>query len=342
MVTVFYDDRFLEHLTGAGHPERPDRLLAIRQAIVLMPQSHQVTWEKPTDTHLRSPLPWVEQVHTASYLRSLRQIGEAGGGHVDGDTPMSEQSYEVALLAVNAWMDGIDRARKGLPCLVAARPPGHHALNDRGMGFCLLNNAAIAAIYALAKGELDHDELDHDEFRQDYRIAILDWDVHHGNGTQAIVENHPQIAYCSLHESPNYPGTGRASETGKFGNVLNVPMAAGSDGADYERAFESQVMPFLRSFAPDLVIVSAGYDAAAADPLSRINLRPEDYRRMTRSVLTLTQCVVFGLEGGYDLDALGQCVVATVEACLEAVYDRTTQLTIVTESFETISDAKPD
>lgn len=322
MVTIFYNDDFLEHRTGAGHPERPDRLLAIRQAIALMPQPHQVTWEKPTDAHLRSPLPWIEQVHTASYLRSLQQLCEAGGGYLDGDTPVSGQSYEVALLAVNAWMDGIDRARKGLPCFVAARPPGHHALADRGMGFCLLNNAAIAAIYALnqaalAQGELDHDELDHDECRQDYRVAILDWDVHHGNGTQAIVENHPQIAYCSLHEVPNYPGTGRENETGKFSNVLNVPMAAGSEGVDYDRAFESKVMPFLRSFAPDLMIVSAGYDAAAADPLSRINLCAEDYRRMTRSVLALTRCVVFGLEGGYDLDALGQCVVATVEACLE-------------------------
>ena len=309
MVTIFCDDEFLEHLTGARHPERPDRILAIRQAIALMPEPRQVTWEKPTPTHLRSPLPWIEQVHTESYVRSVQQICEAGGGHVDADTPVSRQSYEVALLAVNAWMDGIDQARKGLPCFVAARPPGHHALADRGMGFCLLNNAAIAATYALAQ--------ENSQLAREYRVAILDWDVHHGNGTQAIVENHPQIAYCSLHEMPNYPGTGLASETGRFGNVLNVPMAAGSDGADYDRAFESQVMPFLRSFAPDLIVVSAGYDAAAADPLSRINLLPEDYRRMTRSVLSLTRCVVFGLEGGYDLDALGQCVVATLEACLE-------------------------
>ena len=311
MVTVFCDDRFLEHLTGAGHPERPDRISAIRQAIALMPQPHRVTWEKPTDVSLRSPLPWIEQVHTEAYVRSIQQLCDAGGGYLDGDTPVSGQSYEVALLAVNAWLDGVDQARKGLPCFVAARPPGHHALADRGMGFCLLNNAAIAATYALAQGNEDL------RSGGEYRVAILDWDVHHGNGTQAIVENHPQIAYCSLHEVPNYPGTGRASETGKFGNVLNVPMAAGSDGGDYDRAFESKVMPFLRSFAPDLIIVSAGYDAAAADPLSRINLCPDDYKRMTRSVLGLTRCVVFGLEGGYDLEALGQCVVATIEACLE-------------------------
>ena len=320
MVSVFCDDEFLEHLTGARHPERPDRILAIRQAIALMPEPHRVTWEQPTATHLRSPLPWIEQVHTESYVRSVQQICEAGGGHVDADTPVSRQSYEVALLAVNAWIDGVDQARKGLPCFVAARPPGHHALADRGMGFCLLNNATIAATYALAQEASAQEALAQGnedlQLAREYRVAILDWDVHHGNGTQAIVENHPQIAYCSLHEMPNYPGTGRASETGGFGNVLNVPMEAGSNGADYDRAFESKVMPFLRSFAPDLIIVSAGYDAATDDPLSRINLLPEDYGRMTRSVLSLTRCVVFGLEGGYDLDALGQCVAATLEACL--------------------------
>ena len=320
MVSVFCDDDFLEHLTGARHPERPDRISAIRKAIALMPQPHRVNWEQPTAIHLRSPLPWIEQVHTIPYVRSVQQICAAGGGYLDGDTPVSRQSYEVALLAVNAWVDGIDRARKGLPCFVAARPPGHHALADRGMGFCLFNNAAIAATYALAQAALVQDALaqGNEDLRsaRKYRVAILDWDVHHGNGTQAIVENHPQIAYCSLHEMPNYPGTGRANETGRFDNVLNVPMAAGSDGADYDRAFESKVMPFLQWFAPDLVIVSAGYDAAAADPLSRINLLPEDYGWMTRSVLSLTRCVVFGLEGGYDLEALGQCVVATLEACL--------------------------
>ena len=125
MVTIFYDDRFLEHLTGAGHPERPDRLLAIRQAIAIMPEAGQISWERPTAISSRSPLPWIEQVHTAPYLRSLRQICAAGGGHLDGDTPVSEQSYEVALLAVNAWMDGIDQARKGLPCFVAAEKAQH-------------------------------------------------------------------------------------------------------------------------------------------------------------------------------------------------------------------------
>jgi acetoin utilization deacetylase AcuC-like enzyme len=302
MLQVFYDATFLEHQTGPFHPESPDRLLAIQAAIASMAQVQQISWQTPTAVQDRSPLPWIERVHDPAYVRSLQQLCAQGGGYVDEDTPVSAASYDVALLAVNAWLDGVDRARAGSPCFVIARPPGHHALTERGMGFCLLSNAAIAAHYALAQGC--------------ERVAILDWDVHHGNGTQAIVEQHSQIFYCSLHEFPHYPGTGMASETGGFNNVLNVPMNAGSHGADYDRAFELQVMPFLRSVNPDLLIVSAGYDAAAADPLSSINLMPTDYGRMTRSILSLTRSVLFGLEGGYDLNALGESVVATIEACL--------------------------
>jgi acetoin utilization deacetylase AcuC-like enzyme len=303
MLPVIYDATFLDHKTGAFHPESPDRISAIENAIAGMGQSDRISWQRPTPVSERSPLPWIEQVHDGAYVRSLQQLCAQGGGYVDGDTPVSAASYAVALLAVNAWLDGVDRARAGSPCFVAARPPGHHALPDRGMGFCLFSNAAISAHYALAQGCA--------------RVAILDWDVHHGNGTQAIVEHHPQIAYCSLHEFPHYPGTGLARETGVLNTVLNIPMNAGSDGSDYDRAFEFQVMPFLRSFGPEVVIVSAGYDAAAADPLSSINLMPVDYGRMTRSVLSLTRSIVFGLEGGYDLGALGASVVATIEACLE-------------------------
>ncbi len=302
MLPVIYDATFLEHQTGPFHPESPDRLLAIQAAIAAMAQAQQIRWQTPTTVQTRSPLPWIERVHDPAYVRSLQQLCAQGGGYVDEDTPVSAASYDVALLAVNAWLDGVDRAREGSPCFVAARPPGHHALADRGMGFCLLSNAAIAAHYALAQGC--------------ERVAILDWDVHHGNGTQAIVEQHSQIAYCSLHEFPHYPGTGLARETGAFNNVLNVPMNAGSQGADYDRVFELQVMPFLRSVNPDLLIVSAGYDAAAADPLSSINLMPADYGRMTRSILSLTRSILFGLEGGYDLNALGASVVSTIEACL--------------------------
>ena len=171
------------------------------------------------------------------------------------------------------------------------------------MGFCLFSNAAIAAEEALQKPGLE-------------RVAILDWDVHHGNGTQHIVENNPNIAYCSLHQFPYYPGTGRSSDRGEHNNVLNIPMSGGSTIADYKPAFEQQVMPFLRNFQPDLLIVSAGYDANAADPLAGINLNPEDFGEFTDYCLQLTRRILFGLEGGYHLEALGQSVVATIERCL--------------------------
>jgi acetoin utilization deacetylase AcuC-like enzyme len=171
------------------------------------------------------------------------------------------------------------------------------------MGFCVFGNAAIAAYYALKQPGIE-------------RVAILDWDVHHGNGTQAIVENHPQIAYCSLHESPHYPGTGDASERGHHNNVLNIPMPSGSTLEDYEPAFTQQVIPFLKRFQPDLLIVSAGYDANYDDPLSHTALKPKDFGIFTRYCLQLTHRILFGLEGGYDLDALAQSVVETLGACI--------------------------
>ncbi|NEO46041.1 MAG: histone deacetylase, partial [Moorea sp. SIO4A3] len=186
---------------------------------------------------------------------------------------------------------------------VLARPPGHHAERQRGMGFCLFSNAAIAAYYALEQSGVE-------------RVAILDWDVHHGNGTQDVVERDARIAYISLHQSPCYPGTGQASEQGFHNNVLNLPMAPGSTLADYQPMFEQKVMPCLTKFQPDLLIVSAGYDANAADPLANIALQPEDYGLFTNYCLQLTRRIVFGLEGGYELTALAQSVVATIEACL--------------------------
>jgi acetoin utilization deacetylase AcuC-like enzyme len=210
----------------------------------------------------------------------------------------------VALLAVSAWLDGVDCAlREGQPAFVLARPPGHHALSDRGMGFCLFANAAIAAHYALQQPGIQN-------------VAILDWDVHHGNGTQALVEHHPQIAYCSLHEFPNYPGTGRETERGACCNVLNLPMNPGSTMSDYEPLFSERILPFFQTFQPDLLIVSAGYDANASDPLSGINLLPEDYAVFTHYCLQLTRQIVFGLEGGYDFPSLSQSVAATISACL--------------------------
>jgi acetoin utilization deacetylase AcuC-like enzyme len=302
MFTVIYSDDFLLHETGAFHPEKPARLTAIKSALEKATWANQIDWKLPTSIQTRSPLPWIEQIHTAEYIRTVKQLSQQGGS-IDPDTPVSIKTYEVALLAVNAWLNGVDLAITGKPTFVLARPPGHHAEPSGGMGFCIFSNAAIAAIYALENGV--------------QRVAILDWDVHHGNGTQAVVAQNPQMAYCSLHEFPQYPGTGKAIERGVHKNLLNLPMKAGSTMADYQPLFETKVIPFLTEFRPDLLIVSAGYDANHDDPLANISLKPEDFGIFTDHCLQVTRNIMFGLEGGYDFESLGQSVVATIDRCLK-------------------------
>ncbi|MCL1467181.1 histone deacetylase [Argonema galeatum] len=304
MLPVIYSDEFLLHDTGLYHPERPQRLTAIVKALQAAHYADKLEWQVPTPVEKRSVMPILQKVHSQEHIERVQRIAENGGGYLDGDTPISKSSYDIALLAVSAWLDGVDRVlATSNPAFVLARPPGHHAERDRGMGFCLFSNAAIAAYYALEQPGID-------------RVAILDWDVHHGNGTQDIVENHPQIGYCSLHQSPCYPGTGYADERGEYKNVLNIPMIRGSTVAEYRIEFESQVMPFLSRFKPDVLIVSAGYDANAADPLASIELLPPDFGLFTDYCLQLTRKILFGLEGGYDLTALAESVVATIERCL--------------------------
>jgi acetoin utilization deacetylase AcuC-like enzyme len=304
MLPVIYSDEFLEHKTGYLHPEKPERLIAITTALKAARFASEIEWRSPTPVDKRYLMPLLLEVHTQDYIDKVREIARSGGGYIDTDTAISPRSYDVALLAVSAWLDGVDAVLKtGNPAFVLARPPGHHAEKNDGMGFCLFANAAIAALYALKQPGIN-------------RVAILDWDVHHGNGTQAIVETNPQIAYCSLHQYPCYPGTGKASETGFHNNVLNLPVPPGSDLSLYQPLFEKKVVPFLSDFQPDLLIVSAGYDANAADPLARINLQPQDYGLFTDYCLGITRKILFGLEGGYDLTALSQSVVATIERCL--------------------------
>ncbi len=304
MFTIIYTDDFLAHQTGRLHPERPDRLRAIVNALKAAPWASSLKWQVPTSIYTRDVIPAIARVHTVRHIHEVETLAMKGGGRLDMDTPVSADSYDVALLAVSGWLDGVDTVIENEePAFVLARPPGHHAEKDQGMGFCLFSNAAIAADYALQKPGIE-------------RVGILDWDVHHGNGTQHLVENNPQIAYCSLHQFPYYPGTGRSSDRGAHNNVLNIPMSSGSTIAEYQPAFEKQVIPFLRNFQPDLLIVSAGYDANAADPLAGINLQPQDFGLFTDYCLQITRRILFGLEGGYDLDALSQSVLATIERCL--------------------------
>lgn len=305
MLPVIYSDEFLDHDTGRSHPERPARLTAIVNALKAAPWAAQIEWQLPTPVENRAIAPILQQVHTQQHIEKVRQIAQNGGGYLDGgDTLVSPRSYDVAMLAASAWLDGVDRVlATNNPAFVLVRPPGHHAERNYGMGFCLFSNAAIAAYYALEQPSIN-------------RVAILDWDVHHGNGTQNIVETHPQIAYCSLHQSPCYPGTGQASERGIHKNVLNFPMFPGSTITEYQPLFEQKIVPFLTNFQPDLLIVSAGYDANADDPLASINLQPQDYGLFTDYCLQVTRRIVFGLEGGYDLSSLAKSVLSTIERCL--------------------------
>ncbi|MBD2667129.1 histone deacetylase [Richelia sinica FACHB-800] len=306
MLPVIYSEEFLEHLTGNYHPEKPERLTAIVKALQAASFADQIEWILPTPVVAKPQLKsYLETAHSSKYIQKVEAIASQGGGYLDGDTPISPRSYDVALLAVSAWLDGVDLvlAREN-PAFVLARPPGHHATNQTGMGFCLFSNAAIACFYALQQPGIN-------------RVAVLDWDVHHGNGTQSLVETSPEIAYCSLHQFPCYPGTGKASERGLYKNVLNLPLPPGSDIKVYQPLWENKIIPFLKNFQPDLLIVSAGYDALADDPLASMYLQPEDFGLFTEYCLSVTRKILLGLEGGYDLSSLSQAVLQTVERCVE-------------------------
>jgi acetoin utilization deacetylase AcuC-like enzyme len=304
MISVIYAPQFLEHDTGYGHPEKAKRLTAIVEALAKVPWQEQLAWKLPTPLEERDVLAYIQEIHTPEHIQRIKQVAESGGGYLDGDTPISQASYEVALLAVSAWLDGVEQVLSHRPAFVLARPPGHHATRDTAMGFCLFANAAIAAHYALTKPQIR-------------RVGILDWDVHHGNGTEAIVEDNPNIAYCSLHQHPCYPGTGQESGIrGEHQNILNLPVQAGSTITEYQRLFTESVIPFFHHWQPDLLIVSAGYDANESDPLAGISLEPEDYQILTQYVLNITKYPLFGLEGGYQLNALARSVVATLSTCL--------------------------
>ncbi len=308
---IFYSSLFSNHDTGLGHPENAGRLQAVVDYLkdCQQPESKDYAWASQLawiEPSARSVLDQIYRVHDERYVQALRTLADRGGGRIDSDTVVSAQSYEAALLAVAAWLDGVDWVwQQRASAFALVRPPGHHAEQDRGMGFCLLNNAAIAAHYAIASKPGIR------------RVAILDWDVHHGNGTQHLIESNSQLAYCSFHQSPAYPGTGQASETGQFNNVLNLPVPPGAQLSDYQALWYERAYPFLLNFGADLLIVSAGYDANQSDPLASVCLQPGDYAWFTQACQSLTPALLFGLEGGYDYAALSESIAVTIRAALQ-------------------------
>ena len=293
---------YLEHLTPPGHPERPDRLRAIERVLM----------EEPFELLDRAEAPQGDEAtllyaHPESYVERLRAaVPEEGIVTIDGDTVMSPKSWDAALTAIGAANAAVDDVFSGAASnvFVASRPPGHHAEKAAAMGFCLFNNAAIAARHAQKKHGAE-------------RVAIIDWDVHHGNGTQDIFWDDPSVLYCSTHQLPLFPGSGRRNETGAFGNVVNVPLAPDTGSEAFREAFGTRILPRIDDFAPDLIIISAGFDAHHRDPLADINLTEDDFDWATGYVLerAARYCdnrLVSLLEGGYDLHGLAFSVAAHV------------------------------
>jgi acetoin utilization deacetylase AcuC-like enzyme len=306
---IVYDDTFLLH-DHPGHPENAARLRAVTERIAADPLLRTL----PASPAPAADVDLLRSVHTDRHILGIERAAESGGGWLDGDTYCTARSYDVALRAAGAAMSATDMvmrsSARGVFGLV--RPPGHHATPDHAMGFCLFNNAAVAA---RAAQRLHGAE----------RVAIVDIDVHHGNGTQDVFYEDPSVLYCSLHQFPLYPGTGRRGETGAgmgVGTTLNVPLPPGTDGERWLDAFEARVVPALREHRPDLIVVSAGYDAHEADPLAELRLSTATYATVSSRIAALAAELCEGrtvwlLEGGYDLDALAASVGASLQA-LEA------------------------
>ncbi len=305
-----YHERFIDHDTGPGHPERPERVKAI------------VSHLKETDVwnqlhHLmidRAPEEWILKVHTQEHLKFVRDACLHGRTILDdGDTHACAESYEVALLAAGGVIAGVDAVMSDMlnNVFCTVRPPGHHAERNSVMGFCLFNNVAVGARYAQEKYHIK-------------RVAIIDWDVHHGNGTQDIFYNDKSVFYISTHQYPFYPGTGSRAEQGASEGkdyTLNIPMRAGSGETEYLEAFTKEILPVLDGFRPELIMISAGFDAHKDDPLANINLTEQSFTKLSAMISESAQryCngkIVSVLEGGYNLQSLSKSVEAHLRALL--------------------------
>jgi acetoin utilization deacetylase AcuC-like enzyme len=296
----------LEHVTPPGHPERPDRLRAVEHALEAE-KFRSLTREAAPAASLEV----VALCHPMDYIVEIRDATpKEGMVRLDADTSMSPGSFEAALRAVGGGVHAVDEVltKKAKNAFVATRPPGHHAETARPMGFCLFDNAAIAARYAQKRHGIA-------------RTAIIDFDVHHGNGSQEIFWADKSVMYCSTHQMPLFPGTGAVGESGEHNTIVNAPLRPGDDGKVFRAALESRILPRLRDFRPELIVISAGFDAHYRDPLANINLDEGDFAWATQKIMDVAdQCadgrIVSLLEGGYDLQALGNSAAAHVLALM--------------------------
>ena len=303
---ITHDQAGLNHLTPLGHPERPDRLRALAQVFEEERFQPLKRVEAPS-----APLETIALCHPMDYVQALREATPKQGiVSIDADTSMSPGSFEAAVRAVGGATHAVDEVvgKRADNAFVCMRPPGHHTETVRAMGFCLFNTAAIAARYAQDRHGLG-------------RVAVIDFDVHHGNGTQDIFWDDATAMYCSTHQMPLYPGTGAKSETGAHDTIVNAPLSAGDGGERFREAFNSRILPRLRDFGPELVVISAGFDAHKRDPLANLQLVESDFAWATQQLMEIADKsaqgrVVSVLEGGYDLEGLSQSAAAHVTALM--------------------------
>jgi acetoin utilization deacetylase AcuC-like enzyme len=313
---LVYHPDYLKHDTGMSHPERPDRLKAIIDRVKESEFLRNLDWIEPSLDRAEEIEQWIKKTHQPSHLERIKAaIPQTGHHYIDSDTPLSPFSYDAALLAVEGVLKACDAVMEGRikNAFCAVRPPGHHAESRRAMGFCLFNNVAVAARYLQQQYGLE-------------RILIVDWDVHHGNGTQEIFYQDPTVFYFSIHQYPHYPGTGSEDERGRGageGFTLNCPLPAGAGDRIYLGVFEKVLVPAADEFRPDFILISSGFDAHRDDPLASMQLTKQGYAEMTHVLKQIAEShcggrMVSCLEGGYNLEALANSVEAHLAALSES------------------------
>ncbi len=303
---IITTDTYSNHNTGVGHPENADRVSIVIENLIKINNKNFV-WKKPNKFDVK----YLKITHNSNYVSEVeKSFPKKGLFFLDGDTIVSPGSKKASSDAVGSIITAIDgvQNKEFQNAFCAVRPPGHHAEKNKAMGFCIYNNVAVGANYLLEKYKLN-------------KIAIIDFDVHHGNGTQDIFYDNEKVLYISTHQYPYYPGTGGNNEKGKFNNVLNIPLPAGTNSEEYLNAYE-HVLKKLKKFKPEFVLFSAGFDAHKNDPLAQLHLISEDYYELTKRTLTLVESsckgnVVSILEGGYDLNALKESTEMHLNALLE-------------------------